>query len=130
MTGRNNHIRRLRRLMFWAAAFSACALLTSRSVIAADLDAGAKVVARRCAQCHGATGMGDGMALTELNIAVRPVPWPDKVGMAKFSDDQLTQIITQGGKAVGKSGAMPKFHNKLSDEQIADVVAYIRSLAP
>ena len=73
--------------------------------------------------------MGDGKALKELNIAVAPKPWPDKVAMANFSDEQLTQIVTFGGKAVGKSGSMPKFKNKLTSEQITDVVAYIRSLA-
>ncbi len=74
--------------------------------------------------------MGDGKALQELNIAVKPVPWPDKPDMAKFTDFQLTQIITLGGKGVGKAGAMPKFQNKLTEEQIADVVSYVRSLAP
>jgi len=96
---------------------------------AADLDDGAAVAARRCAQCHGSTGMGDGKALKELNIPVKPVPWPDRAGMAKFSDDQLVQIVTLGGKGVGKSGAMPKFQNKLSAAQIVDVVAYVRSFA-
>ena len=116
------------RLSLLTIALSACVIVVGPAN-AADLDAGSKIVARRCAQCHGATGMGDGMALAELNVAVRPVPWPDKPNMTKFSDDQLTQIITLGGKGVGKSGAMPKFQNKLTEEQIADVVAYIRSLA-
>lgn len=106
------------------------ALQAAHPAAAADLDDGAKIVARRCAQCHGPTGMGDGKALQELNITVKPVPWPDKPDMAKFTDLQLTQIITVGGKGVGKAGAMPKFQNKLTEEQIADVVAYVRSLAP
>jgi mono/diheme cytochrome c family protein len=117
------------RLILIAAVLSMLAAASARVANAADLEDGSKVVARRCAQCHGATGMGDGKALQELNIPVKPKPWTDKALMANFSDDQLTQIITQGGKAVGKSGSMPKFKNKLSNEQIADVVAYVRSLA-
>jgi mono/diheme cytochrome c family protein len=129
IVGRPNCARDRRRWIF-LVLFSIEALLAIHSAAAADLDDGAKIVARRCAQCHGATGMGDGKALQELNIAVKPVPWPDKPDMAKFTDLQLTQIITLGGKGVGKAGAMPKFQNKLTEEQIADVVAYVRSLAP
>ncbi len=124
------HLDLLWRLTFFITASSLPILLAIAPAAATNLEAGSKVVARRCAQCHGATGMGDGKALQELNIKVKPKPWPDKAAMAKFSDTQLTQIITLGGKGVGKSGSMPKFQNKLSDDQISDVVAYIRSLAP
>jgi mono/diheme cytochrome c family protein len=118
-----------RSIIIIAAATFSLSAMAPRIGSAADVAAGAKVAARRCAQCHGSTGMGDGKALHELNITVKPIPWPNKAEMAKFSDPQLTQIITLGGKGVGKSGSMPKFQNKLSEEQISDVVAYIRSLA-
>jgi cytochrome c oxidase cbb3-type subunit 3 len=96
---------------------------------AASVSDGTQVARRRCAQCHGPTGMGDGKELRKLDVPVIPVPWPDKQRMAKFTDEQLNQIILLGGKAVGKSRLMPPFRHKLSNSQIADVVAYIRSLA-
>jgi mono/diheme cytochrome c family protein len=130
IASRTNCARYHHRRFILLIVFSIQALLVTNPAVAADLDDGAKIVARRCAQCHGPTGMGDGKALQELNITVKPVPWPDKPDMAKFTDSQLTQIITLGGKGVGKAGAMPKFQNKLTDDQIADVVAYVRSLAP
>jgi high-affinity iron transporter len=129
IASRANCARDHRRWIF-LVVFLIEALRATNPAAAADIDDGAKIVARRCAQCHGPTGMGDGKALHELNITVKPVPWPDKHDMAKFTDVQLTQIITLGGKGVGKAGAMPKFQNKLTEEQIADVVAYVRSLAP
>jgi len=111
------------------AILCAAAVAISAPGWAASLSDGTKVAARRCAQCHGPIGMGDGKELRNLNVHVTPVPWPDKQRMAKFTDAQLNQIILLGGKAVGKSRLMPPFGHKLSNAQIADVVAYIRSLA-
>lgn len=112
-------------------SLAACAIAFAISAPgwAANVPDGTKVAARRCAQCHGPAGMGDGKELRNLNVHVSPVPWPDKQRMAKFTDSQLNQIILLGGKAVGKSRLMPPFGHKLSSSQIADLVAYIRSLA-
>jgi mono/diheme cytochrome c family protein len=49
--------------------------------------------------------------------------------MAAYTDADLTKIISGGGASVGKLPLMPAFKGQLSDAQIADVVAYIRSLA-
>jgi high-affinity iron transporter len=130
IAGQANCTRHYYRRRLLLVVFLVQSLLATNPAKAADLNDGAKIVARRCAQCHGPTGMGDGKALKELNVTAKPVPWPDKSDMAKFTDLQLTQIITLGGKGVGKAGAMPKFQNKLTEEQIADVVAFVRSLAP
>ena len=43
--------------------------------------------------------------------------------------DYVASIITQGGPAFGKSGYMPSFKGTLSPDDIADVIAYVRSLS-
>ena len=104
--------------------------LLSPATAHADAAAGERTAKIKCAGCHGATGAGNGVMLQTLNVSVPPVPWTSKAGMAKFSDQLLTKVIKEGGqKALGKSPIMPAFGNQLSDTQIADLVAYIHSLA-
>jgi len=113
----------------FAAAMMALALFTAAANAAGDPAAGAKIAAKKCAQCHGATGAGDGATLQQLGSSVTPANWNDKAAMSKYTDDQLTKIITSGGKSIGKSPLMPAFKAKLKGDQITDVVAYVKSLA-
>jgi len=96
---------------------------------AAELAAGAKLAAQRCAKCHGKTGAGDGPGLKKINADVVPVDWRNRALMAKWSDEAMGRIIREGGKAVGKSDVMPRYRGKLTDAQIEDLIIYIRSLA-
>jgi len=105
------------------------AALATSAVEAADAVAGSKLAVERCAKCHGPGGRGDGAGLQKLDVDVKPVDWTDRGLMAKLTDDHIATIIRDGGKAVGKSKVMPTYREKLSDAQIADLVAYIRSLA-
>jgi len=45
------------------------------------------------------------------------------------SDAYKLEIISKGGKLMGRSSSMPAWLNVLSAEQIADVVAYLRTIA-
>ena len=103
--------------------------LAAPAVEAADAVVGRKIAVERCAKCHGPGGQGDGAGLQKLDVDVKPVDWTDRGLMAKLTDDHIATIIRDGGKAVGKSKVMPTYRDKLSDAQIADLVAYIRSLA-
>ena len=100
---------------------------------AADPAAGAKIAAKHCAECHGETGKGDGEMLQKFKtmgvVVPDPVAWNDVAGMSEWTDEQLFQIIEKGGKGVGKSKMMPQWGDQLSKAEIADLVAYIRSLA-
>jgi cytochrome c553 len=73
----------------------------------------------RCSACHGVNGAGDTMI--GKNLKLRPLG-SDEV--QKQSDEELTDIISKGK---GKN-RMPSFERKLSKDQIADLVTYIRSL--
>lgn len=107
---------------------------------AADPAAGEKIHITRCVKCHGKDGKGDGKELLKFKEKAKirgevipdPVDWTDAAGMSKWTDDQLFAIIKKGGKKVGKDELMPPFgrgRRRLSDAEIADLVAFIRSLA-
>ena len=80
-----------------------------------------------CASCHGAGGAGDGPVAAGLDP--KPAKHNDGGYMNALTDEYLTQVIRDGGAAVGKSPLMAPWGGTLSDEQVADVVAFIRSLA-
>ncbi len=96
---------------------------------AGDAAAGAKIFAERCARCHGKEGKGNGPDLAKLHPTSSPVDWTRAVVMKQWSDKEIVDIITKGGKAVGSSPVMPPFGGKLSDAQIQDMLAFIRTLA-
>jgi cytochrome c6 len=80
-------------------------------------DSGADIYKAKCAMCHGADGSGS----TPAGKAMKAVPFssPDLV---KASDSDLI-AATKSGK-----GKMPAYSGKLTDPQIKDVIAYIRTL--
>ncbi len=80
-----------------------------------------------CATCHGATGKGDGVAAAALNP--KPRNFQDAASMGKKSDADLSKVIKQGGAAAGLSPIMPPWGSSLSDQEVANVIAYIRSLS-
>lgn len=95
----------------------------------ADPAAGTKLNLKHCAKCHGDSGKGDGTGLKRLNVDVKPVDWTNKTAMSKWKQEDLVKIIKGGGEAIGKSDVMPSYAKKLTDAEVADLVAYIRSLA-
>ena len=80
-------------------------------------DGGADTFKAKCAACHGAGGAGD--TTMGKNLKLRDLGSAD---VQKQSDADLTDTITKG------KGKMPSYDGKLSKDQIADVVKYIRSL--
>ena len=79
-----------------------------------------------CVGCHGATGKGDGAAAAALNP--KPGDFTDGKAMNSLSDKYLFNIIKNGGVAEKKSPLMPA-SPKLKDQEVWNMVAYIRSLA-
>jgi mono/diheme cytochrome c family protein len=93
----------------------------------ADVGAGKAKYAQLCASCHGASGKGDGPAAGALNP--KPRDHSDGKYMKTLKDGDIFKIIKEGGGAVGKSPLMPPWGAALPDQDIRNVVAYIRSLA-
>ncbi len=78
-----------------------------------------------CASCHGPTGKGDGPAAAALNP--KPRDFADCKIMEKITDDTMFKAIHGGGQTVGLSPMMPSWSGSLSDQQIHDMVKYVRS---
>ncbi|HBE91324.1 MAG TPA: hypothetical protein DDW55_01925 [Gammaproteobacteria bacterium] len=85
-----------------------------------------------CAACHGATGAGDGVAAAAFN----PKPASFAAGAFRLdtdgdgqvgSDTDLANTIKNGGGKYGGNVAMPA-RADLSDTEVANLIAYIRSL--
>jgi cytochrome c6 len=84
---------------------------------------GQATYAKKCSACHGKDGKGSAsmakmfkVKLDDLNLT--------SAEASKLSDADLTKRINEG------KDKMPAFKGKLKDAEIADVLAYIRSLAP
>jgi mono/diheme cytochrome c family protein len=75
-----------------------------------------------CVLCHGAEGKGDGRA------AKMYTPRPANLTVSPFNDIYKEMIIRGGGASVGRSAYMPPWGDELTDEQIRDVVAFLREL--
>ena len=80
-----------------------------------------------CSNCHGASGKGDGLAAESLPD--KPADHTDGKFMSQLSDKYLSEIISKGGSGVGKSPFMPAWGTLLKDQQIRDIVSYVRSLS-
>ena len=72
----------------------------------------------KCAMCHGADGAGK----TSMGQALK-IPDLHSEDVQKLSDPELTQIVTKG------KNKMPAYEAKLSKEQIAKLVGFVRDLA-
>lgn len=93
----------------------------------ADPAAGKQKYQQFCSSCHGAEGKGNGPAAASLNP--KPRDHSNKKYMKTMSDQDIFKITKMGGAAVGKSPTMPPWGGALSDDDIRNVVAFIRTLA-
>jgi len=78
-----------------------------------------------CAECHGANGHGSWRATLFL---LRPGDLGDRRVLSSLSDQYLFDLIKHGGATIGKPG-MPSFGYHLTDEQIQELVRYLRTSA-
>ncbi|HLW51552.1 MAG TPA: cytochrome c [Candidatus Angelobacter sp.] len=104
---------RITRLLTLVLAIMFVAGISTR-VMAEDA---ADVYKAKCQSCHGADGKG----ATPIGpkLGVRDFHAPE---VAKESDQEMFDI-TKNGKA-----KMPKYDGKLTDDQIKDLVKFIRGL--
>lgn len=79
-----------------------------------------------CVQCHGINKNGKG--INSKDMSVQPRDHSDPHGMGDIPDDELYKAIREGGLAVNKSVLMPAWGGVLSDEEIKEMVAYLRHI--
>jgi mono/diheme cytochrome c family protein len=94
---------------------------------AQSAEEGQKLYMTHCSSCHGDKGRGDGAAGKAL--PVKPADHTDGKLMNSLSDEFLATIISKGGAAVGKSSFMPAWGGVLKQNQLQDLLAYLRSIA-
>ena len=82
------------------------------NVYAGDIDKGARLYARHCATCHGTDG---------VNIM------PDAPNFAHSERLLRPDVFILAAIKEGKN-AMPAFQGMLKDDEILDVIAYLRTL--
>ncbi|MDQ6976127.1 MAG: cytochrome c [Mariprofundaceae bacterium] len=112
--------------MFLLATFSLTPLLLAPF---ASAEAGEKAKDNYrvyCIQCHGM--QGDGMGLNIRDMSVQPRDHTDVKSMASRTDTELFKVIKEGGVAINKSSLMPPWGDTLSDDEIHDLVQYLRTL--
>jgi mono/diheme cytochrome c family protein len=92
-----------------------------------SIAAGGKVYAKLCANCHGATGRGNGrLAAGMAAYGVRPSDLVDKTWQHGSTDGEIFTVIRDG---IGPDFHMDAFQKMIADEDIWHVVNYVRSLA-
>jgi mono/diheme cytochrome c family protein len=120
----------IRQLGTLAAALALAALPFAAQ--AGDAAAGKTTFETLCVTCHGPAGKGDGPA----GAALDPKPRDFSVGDFKYDTDKdgkpgtdadLANIVKNGAGAYGGSPLMAPWGH-LSDADIQNVVAYVRSL--
>jgi mono/diheme cytochrome c family protein len=114
-------------MMISIVTLCAVVLSTAFMAYAADVEQGKKLYGQFCVTCHGQSGKGDGPGAAALNP--KPRDHTDKEYMSKLSDDDLLKVIKNGGASVGKSPLMPPWGASLKDDQIQDIIAYVRTLS-
>jgi mono/diheme cytochrome c family protein len=78
---------------------------------------------KNCMQCHGSTGAAD----TKMGKKLSAKDLTDAKVQASFTDADAAKAIKEGMKEDGKV-VMKAFGDKLSDDEIKALVAYVRTL--
>ena len=103
-------------------------LLLPANVEGADLNAGQKVYAAQCAVCHGASGRSDPDSPLVQGLGVIPADFSDPLFNSREPVGDWEMVIKHGGHALGLAEQMPAQGEALSDEDISNVAAYVKSL--
>ena|SRR5436305_15069739 len=106
----------------FSVAFALFAFAVSLAAVSAVAQSPADNYKTRCQMCHGATGAGDAPMGKKLNVH----DFHSDV-VQKKSDGELFTIIRDGVTTSGKV-TMPSSKGKLNDDQIHDLVKYVREL--
>ena len=84
---------------------------------------GGLVYANYCVTCHGMNADGNGRA------ARLYTPRPANLRATDKNDAYLALIVRLGGEKLGRSPKMPPWGEELTEEQMRDVVAFVRSVS-
>jgi mono/diheme cytochrome c family protein len=117
---------RLAHTLRWAGWLVALAAAFSPAMgqnAQASADNGAAVYQRYCVTCHGAKADGAGAAARLFK------PPPADLTRSTRPDEYKQLIIRVGGEPMGRSPGMPPWGQELSEQQIGDLVQYLRTVS-
>ena len=103
-------------------------LLFSTNAGAADVDAGRDVFATSCATCHGPNGSPDPDSPIVQGLGVVPADLSDPLFNSREPAGDWEMVVKHGGDAMGLAAQMPPHKEALTDEQVENVVAYVKSI--
>lgn len=106
-------------------AFISLILLPGLSL--ADATKGKEHFDKLCVSCHGATGAGDGPAGAALPESMKPRNLQTAQMKYATDDEKFKELLKKGGASVGLSPLMAPMA-ALSDQDLSDVIAYVKSL--
>lgn len=89
-----------------------------------DANRGAALHREHCAECHGPDGKAE---VIVMHMDVPPKDQSNAAYMGTLPDEFLYLAICRGGEAVGRNFIMPAWGSVLSDPDIRDLVAFIRT---
>ncbi len=103
-----------------------------------DVERGATLYADNCASCHGADLEGQPNWRSPDETGLLPAPPHDETGHTWHHDDALLFNYTKLGGSVAMErlgvtrikSAMPGFGDSLSDQEIWNILAFIKSTWP
>lgn len=116
--------------LVFAVAVSAFAVPPEPSGFRLNGDAkrGQAAYLKRCAVCHGEAGDGRGKLAASLDP--KPTDFTAPGVFARRSDWEIYLTVRDGGQVIGLSPKMFGWGKTLSDQEIRDMSAFVRSLAP
>jgi mono/diheme cytochrome c family protein len=91
-----------------------------------DADRGSVLHEENCAECHGYDGKAE---VIVMHMDEPPRDETDVEYMKTLSDLFLYLAICKGGEPVGRSIVMPAWGDFFTDQEIRDLVAYVRSFS-
>lgn len=96
--------------------------VVSNAAFAAE--AGQRPFNAKCASCHGKDGKGQ----TEMGQKRHAKDLTDPKVQAALKDADIVKDITDGIEETPEHGKMPAYKDKLSDDEVKAVAAYVRTL--
>jgi cytochrome c oxidase cbb3-type subunit 3 len=108
------------------ASASKAGACTPTGELRGDARRGAPLHLQHCAGCHGVDGKSE---VIVMHMDEPPKDQSDPAYMKTLPDEYIYLVVCKGGAALGKNFIMPKFGDVISDQDIRDLIAWIRTFS-